>query len=1043
MTDKHERAIVLNRLNLDVIESFTASTTRGHSAPVRCCCSQLLPIHQVFGIPVDDFARLTGKDTPEDTKQDTSATTQDRKANNSPGGDSQHNGDAIQLGVLRTPEKSNGHPSTPPRSSELVGMRAAISPSNSKVSMLSPKMVSPATRPNGRNIVLTLSPDEGDARDVSTLFTGSEDRTIKHWDVETGECVRTFHGHESTVLCIHVAMVGIRQSGKNSGSLSSTGSALRQTSNRSTMYLEQMPFLFSGSDDHTIRMWQISTGECVSVFHGHTGPVTSILVQQGGRRLYSSSMDGTVREWDLISNRCLRAVVDASPTPILSMTEVPRSALPSKNSRRSSIDNGISTLSDSANAHARARLRMQKTRSIGTIRPPIVAVGLGSPSKLGTVAYVVDMKTGKKLRSLRLHLDDTQAHRASKSHDSESMPVQIDEKHEYDAPLEPDETGGTTTGDTADGINDSVDEGQNEGDGRSDAGLSAHSGVDLHRVTVPVGISSMCVIDGSLYAGFVPARTANGARAALAPDMAEPEQGIGEWDLQSSKYRRTLAHDRPTTCVTEWNGSLFSAHEDDTNTALRWNVQSGERIAAFYGHTQPVCDITIDPFARRLFSASYDQSARCYELETNAADFLDNPSASMRYRSVHWRENIGFVVSMFVLYTQLLAFSFYDEFPWSSDVAQPAQDVLPLVHLDDVFTTSVDTYRGYFAAMCTVMFTCTMLVGFDVHNIVSTLVATRRMMRDNGIGTRALARLRQFIWWFLWGMSDFFVIPSLTAVIHIWDCSEDAQGTSQWDLFSTEVVCFQGRHLTEVIIGTLIALMYLPVMLRLAVADGDARLVQAPDHASAIDRFKYVMLHNWFVHTEAPVRAGVTLPASRATRGKSQLSVAGLKMLMALLVVLLNDHIKVLSCLFVVAGVVLVVLSVVVRRFRDYRLNSIAFAANVTILSSFVLATVVVFVDDTDVDWPAYILWLHFLPVFVAVYFASKKWIFLPLQHADFVRGLVVDTSLTPKSIASAVPDTDADTPQPVELTERNGARDNENSSSARPVTGSESSLLQ
>ena len=36
------------------------------------------------------------------------------------------------------------------------------------------------------------------------LFTGSSDSTARSWNVETGQAIRVFEGHQSPVTCIQV-----------------------------------------------------------------------------------------------------------------------------------------------------------------------------------------------------------------------------------------------------------------------------------------------------------------------------------------------------------------------------------------------------------------------------------------------------------------------------------------------------------------------------------------------------------------------------------------------------------------------------------------------------------------------------------------------------------------------------------------------------------------------------------------------------------------------------------------------------------------------
>jgi WD40 repeat protein len=66
--------------------------------------------------------------------------------------------------------------------------------------------------------------------------------------------------------------------------------------------------LVSGSEDHTLRLWDARTGQCLRVLEGHTGWVTSVAPLGDGTRLVSGSTDNTLRLWDAHSGQCLRAI---------------------------------------------------------------------------------------------------------------------------------------------------------------------------------------------------------------------------------------------------------------------------------------------------------------------------------------------------------------------------------------------------------------------------------------------------------------------------------------------------------------------------------------------------------------------------------------------------------------------------------------------------------------------------------------------------------------------------------------------------------------
>lgn len=112
------------------------------------------------------------------------------------------------------------------------------------------------------------------AATAAGVFTGSSDWTIIHW-LPDGTQKRMLSDHANSVrslLCI--------------------GS---QT-------------LWSGSDDHTIRVWDIPTGQCTHVLEGHTGGVLSLVTT--GHTVVSGSEDGTLCVWSLNTSKpqCLKQV---------------------------------------------------------------------------------------------------------------------------------------------------------------------------------------------------------------------------------------------------------------------------------------------------------------------------------------------------------------------------------------------------------------------------------------------------------------------------------------------------------------------------------------------------------------------------------------------------------------------------------------------------------------------------------------------------------------------------------------------------------------
>ncbi len=65
----------------------------------------------------------------------------------------------------------------------------------------------------------------------------------------------------------------------------------------------------SGCDDHAICIWDARTGECLTTLSGHDDRVWSVAFDPTGTRLASGGTDGTVRIWDVASGQNFRVLV--------------------------------------------------------------------------------------------------------------------------------------------------------------------------------------------------------------------------------------------------------------------------------------------------------------------------------------------------------------------------------------------------------------------------------------------------------------------------------------------------------------------------------------------------------------------------------------------------------------------------------------------------------------------------------------------------------------------------------------------------------------
>jgi len=112
-------------------------------------------------------------------------------------------------------------------------------------------------------LCLAYSPDQ------TMIASGSRDETIRLWDAETGQCLKTLVCSGSWVQTLAFSPSG--------------------------------EYLVSGGSDGEIRVWQVATIHCQRILSGHRDRILSLKFTADGQTLVSSSQDETLAVWDFKS----------------------------------------------------------------------------------------------------------------------------------------------------------------------------------------------------------------------------------------------------------------------------------------------------------------------------------------------------------------------------------------------------------------------------------------------------------------------------------------------------------------------------------------------------------------------------------------------------------------------------------------------------------------------------------------------------------------------------------------------------------------------
>ncbi|KAF7319182.1 Chromatin associated protein [Mycena chlorophos] len=82
---------------------------------------------------------------------------------------------------------------------------------------------------------------------------------------------------------------------------------------RSVRFSPDGRYLATGAEDRKIRIWDITKGQVIQVFTGHTQEIYSLDFSRDGRRIVSGSGDRTARVWDMEDGTSVVLTVDAEP----------------------------------------------------------------------------------------------------------------------------------------------------------------------------------------------------------------------------------------------------------------------------------------------------------------------------------------------------------------------------------------------------------------------------------------------------------------------------------------------------------------------------------------------------------------------------------------------------------------------------------------------------------------------------------------------------------------------------------------------------------
>ena len=448
-------------------------------------------------------------------------------------------------------------------------------------------------------------------------LSGSDDQTLKLWEVSSGREIRTFEGHTASVLSVTFSPDGrYALSGSRDETLKqwevSTGREIRTLKGNSmevnsVAFSSDGKYALSGHRYHYLKLWDISSkpweisgGREIRAFKGHSGSATSVAFSPDGRFALSGSSDKTLKLWKVSSGREIRTFEGHS------------------NWVRSVAFSSDGKYALSGSDDLTLKLwKVSSGRQIRTFK--------GHSGQVASVAFSPDGRyalSGSGDLTLKLwKVSSGREIRTFKGHSNTVRSVAFSPDGKYALSGGSDET--LKLWEVSSGLEIRTFQGHSREvtsvaispNGQYALVGSIDSTLKLWQVFTGQEVRTLRGHSAPVYA------------AAFSPDGRYAVSGGGDmygsdntlklWEIPNGLEILTFqGHSREVTSVAISPNGRYALSGSDDETLKLWDISSGQEVRTFKGHSEGVTSVAFSPDGRTALSGSDDQTLKLWEVSS-------------------------------------------------------------------------------------------------------------------------------------------------------------------------------------------------------------------------------------------------------------------------------------------------------------------------------------------------------------------------------------------------------------------------------------------